>query len=184
MKTERKYKPIKESRDWYFIEYHPPKYGEKFAILQLVITKNATKNEIASAMEKELENWLNRYPIPLMVSAFDNKGDLYNLGEVKTCNHLIGFFDQNSKICLHWRLLKDEEIPEIALNQEYVDNLYSNWVFSAYAELDAERRKKRQQIKTGWVVFFIWLVVIPALIAIFEYSSNLLSLVAFNLQLI
>jgi len=129
-------------------------------------------------MEKELENWLNRYPIPLFVTAFDNKGDLYDLSDIKSCNHLIGFFDQDSKLCLYWKLLKDDELPNVALNQEYVDNLYSNLVFRTDAELDKDRRKRRQQIKSGWFIFFVWLAVIPAIIAIFEYSSSLLSLIA------
>ena len=178
MRTDRKYEPIKENRGWYYVEYYPPISDYKFATLNLVIIEDAIKNDIVNAMEKELENWLNRYPIPLFVSAFDNKGDPYNLSEIKTCNHLIGFFDQDSKICLHWRLLKDEEIPNVALNREYVDNLYSNLVFRTDAELDTDRRKRRQQIKSGWFIFFIWLVVIPAIIAILEYYSSWLSLVA------
>jgi len=60
----------------------------------------------------------------------------------------------------------------------HVDKLYSGLVYKTYAELDTERHKKLRQIKTGWVIFFIWLAVIPAIYAIFEYSSNFLALVA------
>jgi len=178
MKNDRKYEPIKESRGWYFVEYYPPRSGERSATLYLVITRDASQKKIANAMEKELKNWLKRYPIPIMASSFDNKGALYSLGKVKTCNHLIGFFGEDNQIHLHWRLLKEEEIPDIALNQEYVDRLYSGLVYKTYAKLDAERQKKQRQIKRGWVIFFVWLVVIPAIIAIFEYYSDLLALVA------
>jgi predicted transcriptional regulator len=129
-------------------------------------------------MEKELEIWINKYPIPLFVSAFDNTGSLYNLGEVKQSNHLMGFYDQERKIRMYWRLLKDGEIPDIALNQEYIDDLYSNLVFKTTAELDIDRRKRRRQIKVGWFIFFIWLVIVPALIAILEFYSSWLSIVA------
>jgi hypothetical protein len=140
--------------------------------------ENATEDDIVAAMEKETGNWLGQYPIPLFVSAFDNKGDLYDLSDIKTCNHLTGFFDQDGKIRLYWRLLKDEEIPDVALNQGYVDKLYSGVAFKTSAEFDGDRRKKRRQIRLGWLVFFIWLAVIPAIFAILEYSSSLLSLFA------
>ena len=178
MRTDRKYEPIKEGRGWYYVEYNPPISDYKYAILNLVIIEDVTKNDIVNAMEKELVDWLNRYPIPLLVSAYDNKGDLYNLSEIKSSNNLMGFFDQDGKICLHWRWLKSEEIPNIALNRDYLDNLYSNLVFRTYAELDEDRRKRRQQIKLGWYIFFTWLVVIPVIIAILDYYSDLVSLVA------
>jgi hypothetical protein len=178
MGNERKYEPIKESRGWYFVEYYPPRSGVRFATLYLTITENASQKRIANAMEQEVKGWLKRYPVPLMVSSFDNKGDLYNLSKVRTCNHLIGFWGEDKQIHTYWKLLKDEEIPDIALDQKYVDKLYSGLVYKTYAELDAERHKKLRQIKTGWVIFFIWLAVIPAIYAIFEYSSDFLALVA------
>jgi ferric iron reductase protein FhuF len=82
------------------------------------------------------------------------------------------------KFLTRWKLLKDEEIPDNALNQEYVDKTYSGLVYKTYAQLDMEQRKKHQQIKSGWIIFYIWLVVIPAIIAIIEYYSDLLALIA------
>lgn len=178
MEINRKYDPIKESRGWYFVEYHPPKSDSKYAVLHLVIMENASLDKIASAMETELKVFLNRYPIPILVFSFDSKGDSYNLGQVRTSNHLIGFLSEDGQIQLHWQLLKDDEIPNRALDQEYVDKIYSGLTYKTYAEMATEQKKKRKQIKAGWVIIFIWLVVIPALLAIFEYYSNFLSLLA------
>jgi hypothetical protein len=178
MYSDRRYEPIRESRDWYFVEYRPPINDDKFATLNLVILKDALNIDIINAMEKEMGNWLNRFPIPLFVSAFDNKGDLYDLSEIKTCNHLIGFFNTDGRISFHWKLLKDHEIPNAALNREFVENLYSNLVFRTNAELDIDRRKRRQKIKLGWFIFFIWLVIIPLIIAFLDYFSDWVSLVA------
>ncbi len=120
---------MKESRGWYFVEYRPPYSQEKFAMLNLVIVEKASVTDIVNAMEKELQSWLNRYPVPILVSAFDNKDDLFNLSELRSSNHVIGFFDQDGKIDLHWSSLNYEDIPDIALDQKYVDNLYSNLDF-------------------------------------------------------
>jgi hypothetical protein len=179
MSTDRKYMPVKESRGWYFVEYHPVS-NFKSANLHLVITiENAREIDIINAMEKELKDWLNRYPVPLFVSAFDNNGDLlHSLSKIKGYDHLIGFFDQDGEICLYWRLVKEDEIPDIAHNKEYVNNLYSNLDYKTDAEFDAERRKRRKGIKIGSYIFFVWLVIIPLLIAVLEYYSNWLSIVA------
>jgi hypothetical protein len=178
MKSDRLYKPIKESREWYFIEYYPPINDAKFAHLQLIILGEVNKSIIINAMEKELQSWLNKYPIPLMVSAFDNQGDLIKISEVKPFDHLIGFFDQNNKICTYWKALKEEEIPDTTKNIEYVESLFSNFVYKTTTDYDTERKKRRQKIKLGWIIFFIWLVVIPAIIALLDYYCNLVSLIA------
>ena len=69
MENNKIYEPIKESRGWYFVEYFPPSSGTRFAGLQLVIMESASQDKIASAMEEELNNFLKRYPIPIMVSS-------------------------------------------------------------------------------------------------------------------
>ena len=67
----------------------------------------------------------------------------------------MGFFDNDGKIRLYWESLKDEEIPDIALNKEYIDNLYSNFKFVTYDELDIDRKKRRKQIEDGFFIFLI-----------------------------
>jgi hypothetical protein len=179
MNIGKKYLPVKEIRNWYFVEYSPPINDFKFANLQLVMTsENISDADVADAMEEELKHWLNRFPVPLIVSAFDNTGSLYNLKEIKGYNHLIRFFDHNQIIRMYWRLVRDAEIPNVALNKEYLDNIYAGLDYETYAELDAKRRQKISAIKRGSFLLFLWLVVVPALIAILEYYSNLLSLVA------
>lgn len=110
---------------------------------------------------------------------FDNKGDLvHGLDKIKGYNHLLGFFNQDGKICLFWRLVKDDEIPNVALNKEYLNNLYADLDYKTYVELDAERQKRRRGIKVGSFIFFVWLVIIPLLVTILEYYSNWLAFIA------
>jgi hypothetical protein len=143
----------------------------------LVITEDRPKNEIVNAVENEVKLWLTRYPIPIFASAWDNKEDRYDFSGIKPNNHLIGFIDSDNKPRLHWESVKEEEIPDFTLNQEYLDNLYSNLEFKTYAELDVERQKRIKGIKTGYFLIFLWLVVIPIAISILEFYSDLLSVV-------
>jgi hypothetical protein len=177
MKTGRKYEPVRETRCWYYVEYLPLTSGNKFAWLNLIITESRPKKRIVKAMEKEVELWLTRYPVPIFATAWNDKEDRYDFSGIRPNNHLIGIFDSNNKVRLHWESVKDEEIPDLSLDQEFLDNLYSNLKFKTYAELDVERQKRIKGIRTGYFLIFIWLVVIPMAFSILEFSSDLLSAV-------
>ncbi len=178
METTGTYKPIKVSRGWYFVEYYPPRANYKFATLNLVIIDDKKVLDVIKVMEKELAYWLKEYPVPLFVSAFNNIGEPYNLSEIKPYNNLIGYIDRNNELCLFWGLLKDHEMPDVVSDREYIKSLYSHFEFISDNELKRQRRTRRQQIKIGWVIFFFWLVVIPAIIAILDFSSYWVSLIA------
>lgn len=175
MKTGRKYEPVRETRGWYYVEYLPPAIGNKYAGLNLTITEDHPKDEIVNVMEKELELWLTRYPVPIFATAWDDKEDIYDLSGIKPKNNLIGFFASDNKLRLCWESVTEEEIPDLTLDQEYLDNLYSDLDFKTYAELDVERQNKRKGIIRGRFLLFIWFVVIPITVLIFEFSNEWLS---------
>ena len=128
-------------------------------------------------MEKEVELWLTRYPVPIFATAWDDKEDRYDFSGIKPDNHLIGFFDTDKKLRLHWESVKDEEIPDLTLDQEYLDNLYADLKFKTYAEIEIASQKGIKGIKRGQFLIFIWLVVIPMIVSIVEFSSDMLSAV-------
>lgn len=175
MKTGRKYEPVRETRGWYYVEYLPPAVGNKYASLNLIITENRPKDEVVNAMEKELELWLTRYPVPVFATAWDDKENIYDLSGIKPKNHLVGFFAPDNKLRLYWESVPEEEIPDRTLDQQYLDNLYSDLDFKTYAEIDAEWQKRRKGITRGRFLLFLWFVVIPIIVLIFEFSNDWLS---------
>jgi len=176
MKTGRKYEPVRGTRGWYYVEYLPPAIGNKYACLNLIITDGRPKDEIVNAMEKELELWLTRYPVPIFATAWDDKENIYDLSGIKPKKHLIGFFASDNKLRLHWESVPEEEIPDLTLDQEYLDNLYSDLNFKTYAEMNTEWQKRRKEIIRGrFLIFIIWLVVIPIIVLVFEFSNEWLS---------
>jgi hypothetical protein len=177
MKKGRKYKPVQETRGWYYVDYHPPSVGNKYAVLNLTIKEERPKHEIIKAMETDAELWLSRYPVPIFATAWDYKEDQYDFSGMKPNNHLVGYLDSDKKLHLQWGNVNEDEIPDLTLEQEYLDNLYSALDFKTYAELDAERQKRTRGIRTGYFLIFIWLVVIPLTFSILEFSSDLLSAV-------
>ncbi len=180
MKTDRRYKPKEEVRNWYFVQYHPLNFDD-FAHLALTITiENAVKNDVITAMEKEAEIWLSLYPVPLLVSAFDNTDTVYDFSEIKEQNILMGFVNASGKICLYWRpLKKDEEGPNKDLSKEYLDNLYLDFSFTTFAEYDANRKKRNQQIENGLILFLVIPFVVTVAWESFIYFNKYLSFLAF-----
>lgn len=175
---DRKYEKIKENREGYFVEYNPNLFCDKFAVLQLVFLTEIDQSNVIRLMEKELKAWLGQYPIPLMVSAFDKKGHSINLDPIKPLNILTGFFDNDKNIRMYWKSFNMDEIPDVATNQEYVNKIYSKLTFKTFAELDYVTQKRRKQLTFGWLIFFIWLVPIPILIAVLENYNSWVSLIA------
>lgn len=164
----------KEDRGWYFVEYRPPITGYQFATLQLVILeKGKGPEEIAVSMEAELVIWLERYPIPIMVSAFDDSGDVVRLEKSRGCNYLIGYIDgQTHKVVREWRLLTKEELPRDALDTSYLQKIYSQIPFKTKQQLREEAQQKAKHLRLGWWVVFVWAVVVPAGVAILEWWSD------------
>jgi hypothetical protein len=163
---------IKEGRDGYFLEYRPPLHGFPFATLQLTYTETFSLEQVAKSMEIEAKTWLERFPVPLMVSAFDDAGDLIHLGGVRLESHLICFYSPGTSVpAYHWHLLKDEEIPADALNKDFLLHVYDGVERKTSTELRFEAEKSAKQRRIGWYIVFIWAVVTPAVVLILEFFS-------------
>ena len=180
MDTNRKYSPMKISRGWYYVEYYPPIVEWKFAILHLTIPiENPNNADIVLAMEEEARVLLRKFPVPLMVSAFDIKEDLIDLTAIKSQNSLLGFIKENGDIFLSWEHVKDENIPDTALNKEYVDNLYSNFEYIEDSKYDSQKRERRRNIEKGFALLLFIPFVITVIVESFLYFNNYFSLFAF-----
>jgi hypothetical protein len=168
------FEKTKEHRGWYFVEYSPPIEGYRFAMVDLTILHSTEKIKIAEAMESELKIWLARYPIPVMVSAFDDKENLIHLEPIKDCGHLMGYLpkDQQSPLC-QWRLLKDGELSDAALDRNYLKKVYHDFRFRTWTSEDVERVKREnvQIVLTAWLILFVWLVAIPLTVIILGETS-------------
>jgi hypothetical protein len=175
---EIRFQPIKEARTGYFIEYYPPVSGERFANLYLVFLEKPEPKAVCEAMEHEFLHWVNRYPLPIMASSFDEAGDLYYLEKEKGCNHLIGYVAGDGSIKKHWQLIKDEELPEKALDTDYLMVLFQDIPFSSQSEKKMEWEKRVRKIQAGWYLVFVWAVAVPAIIALLGYANPFVSWLA------
>ncbi len=166
------FEKLKVHRGWYFVEYNPPLASYPFATAQLVILDEGKAERVARAMEHELASWLNRYPVPLMVSSFDGTGTLISLSGVRDCDHLIGWQDSVSgKLVSHWRIVGNAGFPRASWDAESLKSVYGDIAFRTSAQLKESALKSRRLIRLGWWLVLIWGVAVPVVVAIIELTA-------------
>lgn len=169
---------IKESRDWYFVEYTPPLPNYRFSNLSLsIVDQSKSPSEVAEAVESESRHWLCLYRIPLMATAFTLEGDVLSLAGIKPINHLIAWQDANSEhVTLKWELVPDVDLPEIALNRDFLKHIFSDVPFRTDEDIQNAAYKRFSNLRNGWRLVFIWAVIIPITVSLLEWWSDLLGL--------
>jgi hypothetical protein len=158
---------IKEGRANYYVEYQPADERYSFAYLQLVFLQDSSDAEaVARLMEQELQGWLNRFPVRVMVTAWDAKENAINIPSKSNESILMGEIDlQTGNAIQKWGILKSEERPAEE-QREYLARVYKGVSFRLQEEV---RQKAQGEWRTTVMIansFVLFIVVIPVLIEI------------------
>jgi hypothetical protein len=162
---------IKEGRENYYVEYQPADERYPFADLQLVFPQDGSDAEaISRLMENELERWLKRFPVPVMVTACDSKEDAIHIPSKNDESFLMGYINlQTGKLIQKWGLLKEKEMPAEQKDPKYLEQVYKGVPFQLQKDVrqkaQSELEKRRTTVLTArFIILFIF--VIPVLIEI------------------
>ena len=110
-------------------------------------------------MESELSSWLARYPVPIMVSAFSDAGELLDLSAVRECDHLCGWLDAESRSkTVRWRVVQSAELPVLDLTPTALRRLYSDVPFKTGVELRKAATNQQRAIRLWKVLVFAGLL--------------------------
>lgn len=161
---------INEKTDSYFLEYSPPVGSVPFASLTVTYVSDVAAEKVATDLEDLAGKWIARYPVPVMASAFDRRGDLIDLEKVRPCSHLTAIMDEE-KLRYRWELLEDEEFPEELQDPAYLLKIYSDLNYRAQSEVSAQARENLKPIRTAKRLLIVWSVFVPAAIALLEFFS-------------
>jgi hypothetical protein len=168
---------VKEDRGWYFVEYTPPMLNYRFSVLQLSVIELPDLETVATALEAEAKDWLSRYPVPLMATAFAIDESVLSLVNVRPIDHLMAWVDTSSRNpIIKWELIGDHNLPDIALNREYLKQVFKKFPYETGLDISKEITKQAKANKITWWLFFMWAVVVPLLAAVIEWSSDKLGL--------
>ena len=172
-----RFSSLKEDRGWYFVEYSPPITNYRFSTLQLSVVESTNDQAVAEAMESEVREWMDRYPVPLMATAFSVDGSVIPLTGLRPIAHLMGWHPAvGSQPILMWELVDNDRLPDCALDREFVKTTFANIPSKTGREIKSEVAQYIATMKLGWWLVFVWAVVVPLGVAMLEWWSDLLGL--------
>lgn len=91
---EKIYNEITENKGIYRAVYRPINLKKQyFAHLDLYFNEIPSNEEIVHFMEKELGEWVTKFPLPVMVMASDENDEVISLSDLKPQNYLMGYFN-------------------------------------------------------------------------------------------
>ncbi|SET23586.1 hypothetical protein SAMN05216389_10795 [Oceanobacillus limi] len=177
------YEEIQEDRETYYVEYHPINLKSYyFAHLNLVfINIPKTTEEIIDIKEKELTEWLKRFPLPIMVTSFDRKGDKISINDNKV---FMGYINnEKGTIVKKWGSISVEEIPEEQLSDQFIKKVYGDLPFIHRKEKEQSSEMKASEMKKIKnlvdFTFYTWLF-LSIIIAFIGWQSYWVGALAFG----
>jgi hypothetical protein len=164
---------VKEHRGSYFVEYRPPVSNNKFATLGVIFLKSVSWEDVRDFVEKEIRFWLGRYPVPLMVSAWDDaEAMLRPLGSDR--GFLVAWVSpDNGEIKQSWDVKDLDRYLEKSFVVPDWRKVYANLQFRTQDQVKSEalKRASKQAKQVRFLKFslILWLVAIPAGYALIEF---------------
>lgn len=170
------FKKIEEARDNGFVEYYPAKIGDLFAALNLSFLGGTDPEHVAQEMERELDHWMTRFPVPLMVSSFDKTGDRISLEPARPGKCLLGY-RLNGKTVMHWGEKENDWFPDGPLTEATLRDVYREVPCETQEEVGARVYADARRTRIGFrcikTLLTLWLVVIPLAMAFLGFASPL-----------
>jgi hypothetical protein len=162
---------LKEDREHYFVEYSTANEHTTLATINVVFPEIGVSAEVAkAAMQKELEHWLKRYAVPVMIHAWDANEDMIRFGANRNISTLMGYIDTNQQIIIQrWGLFKSEEMPSEQMNEDYWRRIYHDVPFRTQEEVKRAVDLKYSNIRRGLQIInvaFFFILVVPILIEV------------------
>lgn len=146
---------IQEHRGSYFVIYNPADGDSWLATVSLVFPEvTVDVSEVRRAMEQELAHWLNRFSVPIMVSAFDAKDSVVRFSDEPHESHLMGYIDTHTgRLVRKWGLYEEAEIPSEQKDAEYLERVYQDVPFRLQEKV--REKVQREARVRGRVIRFI-----------------------------
>lgn len=163
---------VKESREKYYVKYSPPNNETPFAILRLIFSQQADEEEAESSIREESNYWLDRYPVPIMASAWDVQGDRIKVPESDGYLYSWNSLSPEERI-LTWVPEEFDEFLKSFVPQTDLKTIFKDIPYKTHTEVRRNAREKakergRANRALKWV-FIFWVSLIPAGFAIFEF---------------
>lgn len=161
-------------RDSYYCEYLPPVSQNRFATVNITFPRPVSEEEATKICEEELELWIKKYEVPLMLSAWDAKANMIPLVPPYNDNYLVGWLNKtNSKVEMSGNSNDLDEFLKTDVSSTDWARIYPD--FNHRTQLQVNERAETfvktrvRDIRILKIIFVAWFAVIPASWAIYQY---------------
>jgi hypothetical protein len=172
------FESLKEYRGEYFVEYQPPVSANQFANLALVFHEDQIPDYLSDIMAQELEYWLAKYPVPIMISAGDATDSLVKPKESDADSFLVGWLDPKTKaVVSSWKL---DDLTKFNEDHPFRGDWRSVYTdvpcrtqeqVTAQANESLQTQRRHVLALKGFLI--LWLAVIPASWALIQFLGPL-----------
>lgn len=163
---------IKEDRGSYFVEYQPPVTDSPFATLHLVFLHQISWEHVLEFLDREIQIWMQRYPVPLMVWAYDDKEDTLRPTDSEGDCLVAWLAPTSGEIVQSWNINDLNDFLTQAPAHPDWRTIYADIPARTDAEVKAKAYKRSleqsRQARLLKISLILWIAVIPAGYAIFE----------------
>ena len=164
---------IRETRGPFFVEYQPPVADNPFAALYIIFPHVVLGGRLHKIFDEEVQHWMRRYPVPLMVWALDDKEDTIRLPNSDR-DYLFAWHDPESgQISKSLNHNDFEDFLRTAPAHPHWTTIYTDVPYRTDYEIKTAAQDsliaRKRQIALLRIVLTLWLAVIPAGYAVFEF---------------
>ena len=174
-----RFKSFKEKRDNYYVTYHPVSADNNLAVLVVSFFEYLNDEDAVLIIEKELQEWIGKYPTPLMVMPSTELVDFdLNLEKIKGNGFVLGYPDSTGEIISHWDVVPNEAYENFQFQKETLLQMYSGLEYSTSDHAELELRNRVMQNKALIAFTVLCLCAIPSLIAVLGFANPYVSIAA------
>jgi hypothetical protein len=157
---------IKEHRGDYYVSYQPADARSSSASAHLTFLGNGHDiADVKKAMERELQIWLSRFCVPVVVSSYDAKDDFIHVAPEFAQSHLAGYVDlQTGQIIQWWGFPQESEFPSEQMDARYLARVYEGVPFRLQEEVRRKALRETRMLGRSVHIALFLLVGVPVLI--------------------
>ena len=164
---------IREKRDSYFVEYQPPIADNPFATLNLIFPNAVLWERVSEFLDEEVRYWIERYRVPLIVLALDDKKDIIRAAD-RGSGCLVAWADsENGEIVQSWNHDNLSDFLKKVPRHPDWRTIYTDIPVRMDAEVKAAARstllKRKRENRLLKIFLTLWLAVIPGGYVVFEF---------------
>jgi len=162
---------LKEHRGDYYVTYQPADCRQSFAALNLIFLSVVPDcAAVATTMERELNVWLRKFPVPTLISSFDLKDNLIDVSVCRETAHLMGYVSSSGEMLKRWRIFADTELPRELISADHLAEIYKSIPSRSADEVRNQARAKAKTLKRAATLISVFIIGIPLAVEILSFG--------------